>query len=111
MKDYYAIYDQFTLSDAADNYRLHISNYSGTAGDSLINPHNNNQFSTKDARNDAGKYDCAKRHRGAWWYTDCDNSNLNGKWATNGNRGMTWQTLNTDGDKSMAFTEMKVKLG
>ena len=46
---------EFSIENEADNYRLHIDDYSGTAGDGLLgDPHNLDgmQFSTMDRDND-----------------------------------------------------------
>lgn len=59
---------------------MHISGYSGNAGDSLRSL-NNIEFSTpdKDRDNDKKLYDhCAALFSSGWWYgNDCE-SNLNG---------------------------------
>ncbi|KAK3732618.1 hypothetical protein QZH41_008262, partial [Actinostola sp. cb2023] len=73
----YAEYDSFNVADEADNYRLTIGQYSGNGGDSL-GGHNNMQFSTKDRDNDVHSGSCAVIVTGAWWYTKCHASNLNG---------------------------------
>ena len=46
---------EFSIENEADNYRLHIDDYSGTAGDGLLeDPHDLDgmQFSTMDRDND-----------------------------------------------------------
>ena len=35
-------------------------------------------FSTKDSDNDIHSGNCAAEFKGAWWYTRCHGSNLNG---------------------------------
>ncbi|XP_071804148.1 microfibril-associated glycoprotein 4-like [Asterias amurensis] len=89
----YAFYDSFSIADVTDNYRLTLGNYSGTAGDSLSR-HNNQQFSTKDRDNDVISGNCAQIYRGAWWYYNCHDSNLNGEYlggtTTAYARGVVW---------------------
>ncbi|XP_071837432.1 uncharacterized protein [Apostichopus japonicus] len=68
---YYAIYSTFTINNEADKYRLSIeSSSSGNAAvENGLDYSNNTQFSTKDQDNDGwSSYDCAERHRGAWWF-------------------------------------------
>lgn len=75
----YAIYDEFWISDEVQNYTLHLKRYSGTAGDSLMQRHDGWQFSTTDRGNDgSSNKKCAALHKGAWWYQNCMDSNLNG---------------------------------
>ncbi|XP_078661558.1 microfibril-associated glycoprotein 4-like [Branchiostoma floridae x Branchiostoma belcheri] len=74
----YAAYDTFAISPESQNYKLHIGNYSGTAGDSLTY-HDGKPFSTKDRDNDESRpCSCAQMRKGAWWYDTCHHSNLNG---------------------------------
>ena len=81
----FADYSHFKISDESDNYRLQISGYTGTAGDSMIFLHNNRQFSTPDRDNDddAGDH-CSQDWHGAWWYNHCYYSHLNGLYWKNG---------------------------
>ncbi|XP_048748752.2 ficolin-2-like [Ostrea edulis] len=78
----YALYSTFYVEDVNSNYRLHVSGFSGTAGDSLA-PHNGMEFSTYDNDNDnRTNENCALSWMGAWWYNGCHLSNLNGMYVT-----------------------------
>ena len=48
---FYAQYPIFSIGDDSTKYRLNVSGYSGTAGDSL-KKHNGSPFSTRDNNND-----------------------------------------------------------
>ncbi|XP_052106458.1 ficolin-1-like [Mytilus californianus] len=73
----FAEYLSFHISSEDNGYRLMVSKYDGTAGDSLIR-HNGYKFTTFDRDNDGSGSNCAILYKGAWWYEDCHNSNLNG---------------------------------
>ncbi|XP_035664240.1 uncharacterized protein LOC118407816 [Branchiostoma floridae] len=79
----YAVYSFFSVSGESDQYRLHISGYSGTAGDSLSN--NGQRFSTVDRDNDAWSgYHCSQQlGQGGWWHSACSFSYLNGRYLGN----------------------------
>ena len=51
----------------------------GDAGDSLARQ-NKTMFSTKDADNDRWRNNCAVKFHGAWWFNDCQDSNLNARY-------------------------------
>ncbi|XP_062604382.1 ficolin-1-like [Saccostrea cucullata] len=71
----YAQYTTFYVGNEGSKYKLTVSGYSGTAGDSLRGA----RFSIKDQENDRcsdGK--CTTKYHGAWWYTWYGVSNLNG---------------------------------
>ena len=74
----YAQFDRFSIGGEYQSYRLDVSGYSGTAGDSMTQ-HNGMKFSTFDSDNDLGSSrSCASIYVGAWWYNNCYSSNLNG---------------------------------
>ncbi|XP_063397626.1 uncharacterized protein LOC134681929 [Mytilus trossulus] len=72
-----AEYTRFYIGDVSTNYKLEVSGYIGTAGDSLQS-HSGNMFSTYDRDNDEYENSCAVLYKGAWWYRKCHASNLNG---------------------------------
>jgi len=76
----YATYQKFTIASEADGYRLYLTDYAGSAGDSL-GPHSGMMFSTFDRDNDLSSDNCSAKYNGAWWYGSCYNSNLNGRYS------------------------------
>lgn len=77
----FAKYSSFQVSGEQEKYKLTLGQFlEGTAGDSLTK-HNNMAFSTHDQDNDTnGGKNCAALFHGAWWYHDCHQSNLNGRY-------------------------------
>ncbi|XP_012938134.1 ficolin-1 [Aplysia californica] len=105
---YYASYSNFSLHGEPENYALQIAGYSGNASDPLT-ALNGTPFSTKDRDNDAYSSSCAATYHGAWWYTSCHESNLNGDWGnTNYALGLTWHPL-TGYHDTVSFSEMKIR--
>ncbi|XP_033632540.1 fibrinogen C domain-containing protein 1-A-like [Asterias rubens] len=111
----YAMYDSFHVSDEKDNYTLTIGTYTGTTkpGDSMIGQHNGMPWSTYDNDNDNANGNCAEIYHGAWWYNDCQTSNLNGPYRTNGylgsnEKGITWESW-TGKYESLRRVDMKIK--
>ncbi|XP_065277760.1 angiopoietin-2-like isoform X4 [Emys orbicularis] len=91
----YSLYGHFHLGSEEQLYRLHVRDYSGTAGrtSSLSPP--GTAFSTKDADNDRCGCKCAQMATGGWWFDACGPSNLNGIYypaspATVRYNGMKW---------------------
>nr|CAB3245536.1 ficolin-2-like [Phallusia mammillata] len=79
----FAQYTSFAVGNESDNYRLQVSGYSGTAGDSLIKRHNGMQFSTQDRDHDTdSSINCVLRwgNSGGWWFKNCFYSKLNAEW-------------------------------
>ncbi|KAJ0183802.1 hypothetical protein K1T71_000225 [Dendrolimus kikuchii] len=88
----YAGYSVFTVGPEYEGFRIStLGTFYGTAGDSLCY-HAGQKFSTPDVDNDEWKDGaCAVEHGGAWWYKECDKSNLNGKYSMTAdeNRGQS----------------------
>ncbi|XP_071785417.1 ficolin-2-like [Asterias amurensis] len=106
----FAGYESFSIADVSDNYRLTVGSHSGTARDSLSR-HTNQAFTTKDRDNDPlSSANCAERYHGAWWYRQCIDSNLNGRYfneATTNGEGIRWYGFS--GFRSLKTTEMKIR--
>ena len=99
----YANYSTFYIGGSTTDYTLHVSGYSGTAGDSLAY-HNLMKFTTKDNDNDPRNWgNCAVYFTGAWWYNSCHHSNLNGRYGDNSANGIIWNGV------SQRFVEMKLR--
>lgn len=70
------VVNEFKISNEEHGYRIFYKNFKPGIGKSL--PARGTKFSTFDRDNDAWSKNCAERFQGAWWYTACLNSNLNG---------------------------------
>ncbi|XP_061190467.1 fibrinogen-like protein A [Saccostrea echinata] len=77
----YEYYDQFSVSDEADNYRLFLGGpAAGTLGDSMSG-HSGMYFSTPDRDQDIYSSNCAANYNGGWWFKACQKSFLNDPWS------------------------------
>lgn len=88
-------YDLFSLDSEAQNYRIHLKGFSGTAGKISSIGQPGSDFSTKDADNDKCVCKCSQLTTGGWWFDACGPSNLNGMYyqqGQNSNRfnGVKW---------------------
>ena len=104
----YATYNDFAVGNESARYVLRVSEYSGTAGDSLTY-HSGMEFSTKDLDNDGTFFrHNAVEFSGAWWYygRNPQHSNLNGNYSSNNYDGLEWKTWETVYAK---VTEMKFR--
>ena len=118
----HAIYDSFKILDSSQGYEIRVSGYKESpesAGDSL-KYHSGMKFTTKEKDNDQdSKYNCAGLYKGAWWYKNCHESNLNGQYLSGdhpGNSyadGVNWKSWFPGGDRghmySVTTTEMKLR--
>ncbi|KAI0235025.1 Ficolin-1, partial [Lamellibrachia satsuma] len=107
----YAVYSSFAVTDENHNYRLSLGAYNGTAGDSLTG-HAGRAFSTNDRDNDLAGVSCAQLYKGAWWYTNCHDSNLNGLYLGGANtargKGVIWHSWHGN-TYSLKKVEMKLR--
>jgi len=71
------------------------------------------RFSTKDEDNDQYGVSCAQKYKGAWWYSGCHSSNLNGLYL-NGPHSSYADGVNWGAFRGLYYslknTEMKVKI-
>ncbi|KAL7742372.1 hypothetical protein ACLKA6_019008 [Drosophila palustris] len=91
----YETYDKFAIGNENQKYELHtLGEANGTAGDSL-SYHRGMKFSTFDKDNDGWEIvNCASSYSGAWWYNDCQKSQLTGKYKDNDwQKGVNWNTF------------------
>ncbi len=102
--------NNFTVGNEESGYALSYKNYNSKIGNSL--PARGTKFSTVDRDNDAWSKNCAKRFSGAWWYSACHNSNLNGLYLKgehesfgNGVNWYHWKGYHY----SLKHTEMKIR--
>ncbi|XP_058178565.1 ficolin-2-like [Anopheles ziemanni] len=108
----YAKYDRFEIGDEGQKYVLKtLGTYSGTAGDSFSDL-NGMKFSTLDADNDTWGKNCAVEYTGAWWYTACHHSNLNGRYLSGATKeswaGMVWHKFRGE-DYSLKSSKMMIR--
>ncbi|XP_015033992.2 ficolin-2 [Drosophila willistoni] len=74
----FARYDEFYIESENESYKLSkLGTFTGDAGDSLTRQ-KGAPFSTYDNDNASYSQNCAIIRVGAWWYTDCSDSNLFG---------------------------------
>ncbi|XP_076806729.1 microfibril-associated glycoprotein 4-like [Clavelina lepadiformis] len=111
----HADYSSFSIESAENLYRLHVSGYSGNAGDSLTSYHNGYPFSTEDSDNDSrGERNCATSYGGSqgWWFSlSCGPTFLNGVWMRQSSgyyHGIIWNTWKGF-DEPLKETKMKLR--
>uniref|UniRef100_A0AAG5DJX5 Fibrinogen C-terminal domain-containing protein n=1 Tax=Anopheles atroparvus TaxID=41427 RepID=A0AAG5DJX5_ANOAO len=81
----YALYDRFQIGSEAEKYKLTVGKYSGTAGEDALSYHHGMKFCTFDQENDkSDDINCAENRYGAWWFSNCANCHLNGKYRRKG---------------------------
>ena len=74
--------------------------------------HSGQNFSTIDYDHESDRRDCAGLYKGAWWYLNCHDSNLNGLYHNGTHEsyadGVNWRDFRGF-QESMKTTEMKVR--
>jgi len=104
------IVNNFITGTENFKYRVIYNSVDGEFAESF--PKKGTKFSAEDNDNDAWTKNCAKRFKGAWWYSACHNSNLNGLYLrgeheTFGN-GVNWNHWKGY-HYSLMRTEMKIR--
>ena len=106
----YAIYSSIAVYNAANNYRLDLGAYSGTAGDGMKGSCGSGgnlvgmPFSTPDRDNDNNSGNCAQSYRAGWWYNSCQCAVLNTPYHANGYL-YRWHTFSS----TLKCSEMKLR--
>ena len=94
------------------NYTLNISGYVESPAGNALGGHNGHPFTTKDNDNDSSSGNCAVIFKGAWRYTACHSSNLNGLNKNNATAdyalSITWSTW-TGQYHSLKSVQMAIK--
>ncbi|XP_078314300.1 microfibril-associated glycoprotein 4-like isoform X2 [Crassostrea virginica] len=107
----YGEYSTFAVGNETSKYRLNISGFKGNIGDSLVY-HSGMKFSTSDQDNDKRSgSSCSQVYHGAWWYKNCHESNLNGKYITTStidSQSITWYHWKTKYE-SLKTTRMMIR--
>uniref|UniRef100_H0ZHW1 Angiopoietin-related protein 3 n=1 Tax=Taeniopygia guttata TaxID=59729 RepID=H0ZHW1_TAEGU len=73
----------FSLGGPSTNFTLQLSRMSGSIPNALPE-HAELRFSTGDT---ASGSSCPQSHPGGWWHSECEETNLNGKYVTPRSRG------------------------
>ncbi|KAM3862869.1 uncharacterized protein ACN63O_012762 [Diretmus argenteus] len=87
-KHKHALYQSFSIEDEENQYRLHVSGFSGTVEDSFSWYHDQQSFSTPDTGNI-----CAEISHAGWWFHQCFYANLNGVYYKGGRYSSKGQNL------------------
>uniref|UniRef100_A0A8W7PHS1 Fibrinogen C-terminal domain-containing protein n=3 Tax=gambiae species complex TaxID=44542 RepID=A0A8W7PHS1_ANOCL len=100
-------YNDFLIGDESENYALkHLGRGTGTAGDSLV-LHKGMNFSTYDHTAN----DCPSYYHGAWWFLQCYDAHLNGRYLIGKHSyrgGIIWHTFRGSFE-SLQATRMMVR--
>ncbi|XP_039264504.2 ryncolin-1-like [Styela clava] len=73
-------FDQFSIGDEKENFKLSISASHQKASRDFANMHNGMKFTARDSDNDRWENrNCADTYGGGWWFNRCTEYNLNGR--------------------------------
>ncbi|XP_052078437.1 fibrinogen-like protein A [Mytilus californianus] len=107
----HAIYDTIYVGDESTNYTLFLMDYSGTAGNAMVDldPKLNHMFTARDRDNDLSPdLNCGIKKESGWWHTACTSVNINGGYGEmyNDTSNMYWKTWKPNALKQ---TRMMIK--
>ena len=106
----YALYNSFYIDGPSTDYTLHVSGYSGTAGNAM-GYNNIGKFSTKDNENDIhSSLHCASYQHSGWWHRSCTKANLNGLYynsRVSNSKANFWNTF--DSSRSLKYSSMMIR--
>ena len=97
--------------EGGPDFRLHVSGYSGNAGNPL-RIDTGMAFSARDSDRDQWEGDCSEtRGGGGWWYNGCGLANLNGRnlgAGKNSYEGILWYFYAND-NRSFKSSKMMLR--
>ncbi|XP_071177247.1 ficolin-2-like [Mytilus edulis] len=111
----FAEYSDFYVESEETNYTLCLGQYSGNAGDAMVDVDKDSlsgmMFSTWDRDNDKSHLHCSYLKGSAWWFNDCSRANINGLYTGHlylaPDRTVHWKTWQLN--NALKKTEMKIK--
>ena len=103
----YSVYDSFHVDNETNNYRLHVSGYSGNTDHDHWAKHTGMEFSTRDRDNDRDSVSCAQGWKGGHWYYHCADVNPTGLYKSSGKDSMR---LFSNGRQYISVNEMTIKI-
>lgn len=71
-------YESVRVGNEDTLFKIQLGKHLRPQGWHAMGTANGQKFSTFDRDNDAASEHCAVRYRGAWWYAQCHDANLNG---------------------------------
>jgi len=102
-KKVYAKYNTFQIGDEKSQYTLSVDGFSGNVSEHRMDYHNGQNFTTFDSE----KNYCAKKWVSGWWYDNCYQVNLNGRYSfLSSYPGIYWDYNNR---LRPEFVEMKLR--
>uniref|UniRef100_H0Y234 Fibrinogen C-terminal domain-containing protein n=1 Tax=Otolemur garnettii TaxID=30611 RepID=H0Y234_OTOGA len=109
----FAKYRSFKVAGEADKYKLVLGAFVEGSAEWGLGSRDNLALCPKDQDNDLSSSSCSVTYQGAWWYTECHSSNLNGQYLSGAHEsyanGINWKT-GKGYNYSYKGSEMKVRL-